>query len=215
MNMNREPPPPSESEPSAIDTTRRKFLKGTTLALPAVVTLHSGAALANSSIACSNVKPPSYTKVLCDTYPDQDNCHRVKKELYKKLDFVDINKGTKKPPNWDWVISTTDTNGYYFEGQDQLGNACWRYAADGKCVPNTLKTSTSSPHHELDAVKKNCINTKMRTGKQKYAICHVSLSTGLPVAIGTPVAEQNTVTGCVVTSWQGSCLASIIGHRTI
>ena len=212
MDMNREPPLPAEPESSA-GGTRRKFLKGTALALPAVVTLHSGAALANSSIACSNVKPPYYTKVLCDNYPDQDNCHRVKRELYKKLDYK--NTGTSKKPKWDWVISTTDTNGHYFEGQDPLGKSCWRYAADGKCVPNTAQTSTSSPHHELDAVKKYCISPAMKCGKQKYAICHVSLSTGYPVAIGTPCDEQNNVPGCVVTSWQGSCLASIIGHKTI
>ena len=56
-------------------TTRRTFLKGTTLALPAVITLHSGAALANISVS-QCVTQRANTPALPVISPNQDQLGR-------------------------------------------------------------------------------------------------------------------------------------------
>lgn len=212
MDQHNNPSPdPSSGGSSESTQSRRRFLKGTTLALPAVVTLHSGAAQAATSIACSNVPPPKYTKVCEDNYPCQDNCMRVKVKCYKKMEWK------KKNGNWKWVISETDTTPKYFQGKDADGKSVWRYVADGKCVPNNPPTASNGPCYELSGVQNCYADQKFYCGesKDKYAICHVSLQTGYIKAVGTPCEDYDKIPGCIVTSWQGACIASIIGQKTI
>ena len=141
MDMNLE----KSQEPVAIPsaprpTSRRYFLKGTSLALPAVITLHSGTALANAvarqSLACGGQGNLSQnTPVLCAKGDTAGELYmRQEVTLYKKLTFgtesVKTTTGTGKNSVTTTVVIKTitigDTKGagerYYFEGK-----GVWRY----------------------------------------------------------------------------------------
>ncbi len=189
-----------------LNTGRRNFIKSTSLALPAIVTLQSGTALAATSYGCGgngNISQ-TYAQVLVDGYPPSDNRLRGKVTLCRALTYSKSKK--------EWSVSTGNA-GSYFLGKDSTGD-CWRYL-DGKPVLDGSKAEEKF----LTAVKmaamndpriKNCASFK--TTNVKYAIAHVSVSDGSVVAIGHP-DPKNPPMNAMCTSWTGACLASIYGHK--
>ena len=183
-------------------STRRHFLKGTTLALPAVVTLHSGTALAATSLGCGafNGNTQDYVKVLCDSNnPPEDNRFRVPVLLYRKL--------TKS--GGQWGVADKNGPGHYFNGKvGTIDN--WRFVADGTLVIEPEKDAVIlAAIQDRSIVDVASFNTKTT----KYAIAHVATQGGAIVAVGTPV--NTPVTSAIVTSWTGACLTSLYGARLV
>ena len=188
-------------------STRRHFLKGTTLALPAVVTLHSGTALAATSLGCGdfNGNMQLYAKVLCDSNnPPEDNRFRVPVLLYRKLEKTTVTKKGKVTVTWNVV---TGDLGHYFIGKIGLTDT-WRLVANGTPVTGD----------ELAAVKKAAISHQdiknvqfFATTTKKYAIAHVATQGGAIVAVGSPANTQ--IQNAIVTSWTGACLTSLYGAK--
>ena len=198
MEKNSEQTHESVTAPSSPQgSTRRHFLKGTTLALPAVVTLHSGTALAATSLGCGafNGNTQVYAKVLCDSNnPPEDNRFRVPVLLYRKL--------TKS--GGQWGVADKNGPGHYFNGKvGTIDN--WRFVADGTLVIGDELTAVINAAN-LDV-------KDFKTTTTKYAIAHVATQGGAIVAVGTPV--NTPVTSAIVTSWTGACLTSLYGARLV
>lgn len=194
--------------PSRPDASRRGFLKGTSLALPAVVSLHSGTALANTSLGCGGMGnlPQNYSKVCEDSYsPPPDNRMRKPVKCYRKL--------AKSGTTWSVVNTPAGAEpAYYFEGvtPGQSGS-CWRKVSDGTRITNTGELAALAKakvgHNSIGNV------AKFDCGVTKYAIVHVSTSNGQIVAVGEPCGTN--VPGAIVTSWTGACMASLYGHKGV
>ena len=173
--------------------TRRRFLKGTSLALPAVMTLHSVAARAtalSSGTQCANNVPQSPC-VHIRSQPD--DYFREKVACYDKL----VYNSTRKI----WTRNNTAT---YFQGincTDQ--QACWRYVSNGSIVPSTevpqinCATNISRKQSSSSATPVN----------HQYAIVHFSAIDGCVMAVGEP----QTPVGCIMTSISMACLNSLTG----
>ena len=171
---------------------RRRFLKGTTLALPAVMTLHSVAARAtalSSGSQCANNVPQSPCIPL---RPQPDDYFREKVACYDKLV-----KNSRK----QWVRNNVAT---YFQGINSTNQQqCWRYCSDGSIVPTT----------EVPQI--NCLQNPMRKASAspatpinyQHAIVHFSAVDGSVMAVGEP----QTPVGCIMTSISMACLASLTG----
>lgn len=171
---------------------RRRFLRGTSLALPAVVSLHSGTARAATSIGCGgegNVAQDGYD-ILTDV-DHQDERLRAAVELYRLVQLKA--SGDSGNPN-DWEIVAGDP-GSYFLGQDG-GTPVWR-RLDGSLVEDD----------ELAALEALKNEAAIKTGTTKYAIVHVSTADGSVTAIGSAEAQL----GSIVTSFTGACMASLYG----
>ena len=195
MEKNPEQTHESVTAPSSPQgSTRRHFLKGTTLALPAVVTLHSGTALAATSLGCGafNGNTQVYAKVLCESNnPPEDNRFRVPVLLYRKLTKI---KGK-------WTVDKNDT-GHYFNGKVGATDI-WRFVANGTLVGGDQLKAV------IDAASLNVKDFKTET--IRYAIAHVATQGGAIVAVGTPIQTQ--VPNAIVTSWTGACLTSLYGAK--
>ena len=184
-------------------STRRHFLKGTTLALPVVVTLHSGAALAATSLGCGdfNGNTQNYASVLVPTNnPPSDNRFRVPVELYKKLKLQ--SDPSNVPSNWQVV---TNDPGCYFKG-----NNVWRLVTTGAEVLGDELAAVVAAAFIADTGGNS---NNMKTGTINYAIAHVSTSSGAIVAVGSPVGS--TLSNAIVTSWTGACLTSLYKIRLV
>ena len=107
-------------------TTRRTFLKGTTLALPAVITLHSGAALANISVS-QCVTQRANIAALPVISPNQDQLGRNLVNVYEKL---------RKKAGGGFEINPLVAKPFYFEGIEN-GLPVVRYISSGLIVPTT------------------------------------------------------------------------------
>jgi hypothetical protein len=194
---------PTANQAHPQGATRRRFLKGTTLALPAVVSLHSGTALAASSLGCGNFNgnTQSYASVLVPSNnPPSDNRLRVPVELYRLLSLK-AGKPANNPANWKVVVADT---GAYFKG-----NNVWRKVADGTAVTGNELAAVVAAAVTAD----NGNSNNMKTGTIKYAIVHVSTSSGAIVAVGSPV--NTVVSGAIVTSWTGACLTSLYNVKLV
>jgi len=171
---------------------RRRFLKGTTLALPAVMTLHSVAAQAtarSSGSQCGNNVPQSPCVHLRD---QPDDYFRQKVACYDKL-----TQNNKKA----WVRNGTAT---YFQGINSTNQQqCWRYVKDGTIVPT----------NEVPYI--NCATNVYRKSSSssttpvtyKHAIVHFSAIDGSVMGVGEP----QTPVGCIMTSITMACLTSLTG----
>ena len=182
-------------------TSRRKFLKGATLTLPAIVTLHNGTALAATSLGCGGMEnmPQTYANVLLDErgYHLTDNLFRVKVEICKALIL-----STAKPLTWGPDPSLT--KGYF---QDTFSGAnVWRNL-DGTLVVNTPGVVDSNNRGKYDALVFG-IHFQYTPSKFNFAIAHVSKTTGNILAVGTPL-NGAPPPNSVITSWTGACLTSI------
>lgn len=143
---------------------RRQFLKGTSLALPAVMTLHSQAVQAVTSITCGQKALDSGITVPCVSSTD-DGCLRQVVTCYDKL--IKVNK--------KMVGNGTNT---YFQGlAPGSPSPVWRHM-NGSLVPDS---------------EVQYINTKDMRGKTTRAICHISAIDGSLVAVGSPTNPTNCI----------------------
>jgi hypothetical protein len=174
---------------------RRRFLKGTTLALPAVMTLHSVAAqaTARSSLSCANQIPQSPCMHL---RPQPDDYFREKVACYGKLKKVRINRKLVFSP-------ASLTTAVYYEGirpTDQ--QKCWRFVSNGAIVTAPSELELINCPGNVNAPRATCgpIN-------HQHAIVHFSAIDGQVMAVGEP----QTPVGCMMTSLSGACLKSLWG----
>jgi len=174
-------------------TLRRRFLKGTGLALPAVVTLHSGAARAAVSLGCGGNGNVSQTGYAILTAQDHaDDRLRAAVELYRMVQVKSGGNAANVPA--DWEVNTSDPGSYF------LGNSVWRKLDGSEVNGNELQALVA-----LAATAPT--STTIRTGTTQYAIVHVNTSNGSVAAVGSP----DPVANAIVTSWTGACMASLYG----
>ena len=201
-------------------STRRHFLKGTTLALPAVVTLHSGTALAATSLGCGGMgNLPQTTKVLCDVNDStgHKNYMREPVTLFRKITIGTTGNNRKVTVKHPGAES-------YFKGM-----GVWRHVgtssgpaagvpvdvaleleALNKLESNQVTVKNGKPYVTLGTKTYEVIDfDQFKTSTTMLAVVHVSTSPqtgGLPVAVGAPLGS---VHNAVVTSLTGACLASL------
>lgn len=180
--------------------SRRRFLKGTTIALPAVMTLNPVAARATarvSSLACTNDVPQyGHHCIVVDTNPG--DCYRDPVDCFDKLEW--------KRGRW------TRTNiASYFLGTDsentlQTPKVCWR-RMDGSIVDPIANadelTKINSPLNSK-RVSTGVSDTKVKNG---FATVHWCATTGRKMAVGKPTPPS----GCIIASVSMACLNSITG----
>lgn len=173
--------------------TRRRFLKGTTLALPAVMTLHSVAARAtalSSGARCANNVPQS---PCVHIRPQPDDYFREKVACYDKL----VYNSTRKT----WSRNGIAT---YFQGINCTNQqACWRYVSNGTIVP---ATEIPQINCATNGQKKPSSSATTPINHQ-HAIVHFSAVDGCVMAVGEP----QTPVGCIMTSISLACLNSLTG----
>lgn len=189
-------------------TSRRKFIKGASLVLPAVVTLHNGTALAATSIGCGGMGniPQSYANVLTKTYaPPPDNLFRVSVEIFSTLKLTTQSTGKA------WLPDPTDANKFYFRATGSSDNGKWR-RQDGTEVVNDGINFDQAGDGELSALISKLPSLKITPKQCRYAIAHISTSDGTLVAVGLPI-NTPPPGGSIITSWTGACIASICGIK--
>ena len=177
---------------------RRRFLKGTTLALPAVMTLHSVAArateIARTSLNCAN-NVPQNPCVHLRTQPD--DYFRKKVACYDKLTKT-WNSQKRK------YVYTASGQATYYQGIRCTDQAtCWRYVSTGEIVPSSEYEYINCPTNtNAQPSPSTCTPTKYC-----YAIVHFSSADGSVMGVGEPT----TPVGCMMTSLSGACLKSLWG----
>ena len=177
---------------------RRRFLKGTALALPAVMTLntaHAGS-LARTSLNCGQ---PVMHAPCAPLRFDRDDFFRDKVACYDKLVAVTDKRGRVRGYTANGVPT-------YFEGlrgSDQ--RACWRYVANGEEVPAAEQPYINAPNNlrTLDPARSRSASAC----REGYAIVHFSARDGSVLAVGEPHAPVDAL----VTSLSGACLKSLWG----
>lgn len=184
---------PQTTRDDARVAARRRFLKGTTLALPAVMTLHSVAAQAtarSSGTQCANNVPQSPCVHLRD---QPDDYFREKVACYDKL---------TKNSKGKWVRNNVAT---YFQGINCTNQQqCWRYVKDGSIVP-----TSEVPQINCSAnLYKKQSSSSTSPVNYKHAIVHFSAIDGSVMAVGEP----QTPVGCIMTSITMACLNSLTGR---
>jgi len=192
-------------------TSRRKFLKGTSVALPAVMTLHSGTALAATSLGCGgqgNLAQNAPVLVDPATNP-HDPYMRKLVGLYPKIEL--------KRVSGEWrLIVATDKIPYYFFHQDGYP---WRHVGpeptSGSEIADAgirealgrLKNGVASSTITLLATGKTYkIVNKSSFKKLGDAAALVNLNgNGDQIAVGAPPGT----TGTYITSLTGACFHSL------
>ena len=177
-------------------TTRRTFLKGTTLALPAVITLHSGAALANISVS-QCVAQRANIAALPVISPNQDQLGRNLVDVYEKL--------RKKTSGVGYEVDPEVARPYYFAGIEN-GADVVRYISSGLIVPTT----------EYGEVNGSGFPNWLMTPAlpKQYAIVYYNtdkIGGGTVVSVGSPTNPSPTHASTV--SAAGACITSLM-HRT-
>jgi len=179
--------------------SRRRFLKGTSLALPAVMTLHSvsAQAVARSSAYCANDVDATAAPHLTSS---QDSYFRNQVEVFSKI----ISNG-----NGGYTSNGTAT---YFLGSVG-GSAKWRLVASGDIIPDEEIPFVNAPAN-INVLRIVPIETvPVNVFPQQYAIVHFDNQSGAVISVGAPLAEVNLGTA-MVTSLTGACLHSLWG-RTV
>lgn len=170
---------------------RRRFLKGTSLALPAVMTLHSVSAQAQArqSAYCANdIDQSAAQPVISGT----DDYFRKSVNVYAKL--IDDGSGN--------YVSNGEAT--YFLGSSGTTDV-WRKVADGQPVPgaeipfinaniNGARAATSDPGSPVGTAN---------------AIVHFDSTSGTVISVGAPNGEN---LNAMVTSLTGACLHSLWGQ---
>jgi hypothetical protein len=158
---------------------RRRMLKLGAAALPAAMTLHSGAVQAMTSITCgikskdsSNTAPcltnynDGWMRLPCDVYSQKTWC----KDLYGK---------------WGYQSSSS---AYYYKGSCN-GLDQWRY-----CSNNQLVGCSDQPKDCGDKVG------------SKLGLVQIDCTDGHIVACGAPCGS---IPNCIITSAAGNCMHSL------
>lgn len=175
-------PIPENAAANAKRLARRKFLTGTAMALPAVMTLTPGSAMAMTSITCGQKALDSGATATCLLKPPS-NCNDGKFRLPVKLHDKLV---------WDSTAKRMKPNGVatYFEGMKD-GNSVWRKCSTG-AVASTSMPTDCNPNPQLATP----------TG---YAIVHITADAGKIKHVGSPTNPSN----CIITSAAGACMASL------
>ena len=174
-------------------TTRRTFLKGTTLALPAVITLHSGAALANISVSqcvAQRANMPAPPVIL----PIQDQLGRNLVDVYEKL---------KKKADGSYTLAGPQP--VYFAGIEN-GVGVIRFM-NGTIIPMSEEefvNASQFPNHVAGSLSL----------PKQYAIVYYNtdkIGGGTVVSVGSPTKPSTGHASTV--SAAGACITSLM-HRT-
>lgn len=167
---------------------RRNFLKGTSLALPAVMTLTPGTVQAMVSITCAQRALDSDLTTECLLMPPgntDDGYFRLPVSMHDQM--VEVTNEQGQP---ETVPNNVPT---YFLGVDD-GEPVWRSCANGAIFgPEPPEDCNLAP------------NLLYPTG---YAVVHVHVENGEIVAVGSPTNPANAF----ITSAAGACMASIVAH---
>jgi len=181
--------------------SRRRFLKGTSLALPAVMTLHSvsAQAQARSSAYCANDTRQSGFAPLTD---EQDDYFRNSVAVYDTL--VKQPAGSQKPYLGDGIIA-------FFAGKDSNGKDVIR-DLNGNVVTNPLALDHNNPNQATQSVNypgnPNYVAPTPAFDNQ-LAIVLFDSQSGAVVSVGEPTATSGLT---MVTSLTGACLHSLWGQ---
>ncbi len=179
--------------------SRRRFLKGTSLALPAVMTLHSvsAQAQAGSSAFCANDVDATAASHLTI---DQDSYFRNKVEVFSKI-IEDGNGGYE-----------SNGEATYFLGSVG-GAAKWRMVTTGDIIADEEIPFVNAPAN-INVLRVVPIETvPVDVFPQQFAIVHFDNQSGAVISVGAPLGEVNLGTA-MVTSLTGACLHSLWG-RTV
>jgi hypothetical protein len=183
--------------------SRRRFLKGTSLALPAVMTLHSVSARAQamSSSSCGNNFSDTH-RVFTPVIPGTDDFFRNEVAVYDTL--VKKVEGVNIVYEGDGVIA-------FFGGQDTDGQPVIRDLL-GSIVtnPDALDDTTSVNYPGNPNYPNHIPATQFQTPWEEsngkgYAIVLFESEGGGVAAVGAPT----TLPGTMVTSLSGACLHSL------
>jgi hypothetical protein len=187
-------PDPAPSPDNA--ATRRRFLKGTTLALPVVMTLNSVAAqaTARSSLSCAEKDPPTNVLNLTEA---PDGWYRQEVKLASRKvendDDDDDDKGGKGSKGSDGDDDDDDdcedSEAKYFKGMT---------CGDSTLVWMNLDGTIANPQTGISEV--GC-------DQKRYALCHFSSADGSLLGYG----ETAACAGSFITSASGACLKSLWG----
>ena len=219
----------SPSEPST-GTTRRGILKGTSLALPAIVTLHSGAALANSS-AAANCTAALSSYPVCSVAPTNGTLLRIQTHCLRAIEVKSSLPGGTS-------LSTSNVTTYYqvspnsgaayflgFTGQTS-GTPAWRSTGDWSLVAvdaNMIEAMnyfyygsltqpdiSTAPSYQSDTGSTSALpgaGAYCDSSGTGYAVCWINTN-GAITDVGAGAAATS---GAIVISYQGGCYTSIFG----
>ena len=163
--------------------TRRRFLKGTTLALPVVMTLNSVAAqtTARSSLSCAEKDPPTNVPNLTEA---PDGWYRQEVKLARRKVDEDDDNG-----DGDDDDDCEDSEAKYFKGMT---------CGSSTLVWMNLDGTIANPQTGIS--EKGC-------DQKRYALCHFSSADGSLLGYG----ETAACAGSFITSASGACLKSLWG----
>ena len=153
------------------------------MALPAVMTLHSGAAQAVTSITCGDkgiAAGATALHLIIPPTPD-DGFMRSQVQLYDQMV-----PGTDMYGNPTTLPSNVPT---YYSGIKN-GQPIWRLVTDGTELPGQPSDLNQQP------------NLPQPFG---FAVVHISADDGSIAAVGSPYNPSNSI----VTSAAGACMASL------
>jgi hypothetical protein len=158
---------------SEAPTSRRSFLKSTGVALPAVITLHSGAALAATSVVQCLSPPVASPPPYCQT-PDS----------YMRVLCSGVYNRREKNSTGKWVTYKT---AYYFEGHDMDG-PCVRRKDGTKVIPGSTEytQNINDTKYLGSGQTKVALPTLSSTEKTWYALTQYNMTD----------AKMNKVTLC-------------------
>jgi hypothetical protein len=206
---------PAEAQTEAHGATRRRFLKGTTLALPAVVTLHTGTALANTSLGCGGQGNLTQLNVPVVV---------TTKDAYMRESVTLFPQFTIDTPNLK-IRSVAAPTPFFFKGL-----SVWRYVSTGQEVsanekiilnflaPGTPPSIASAPVTNSTTITLGTQTYKFRgpTSSSSFTFANqgnglalVNLNnTGTVVSVGAPPIPQTTY----ITSLSMACFTSLISR---
>jgi hypothetical protein len=180
--------------PETVNPPRRTFLKEAGIALPAVMTLHSGAALANTSAArCLKPKlegsPPPYCKTP-DVYLRR-SCMKVYNKRYLE--------------GGEWKATRTAE---YFDGICNVDGLCIRRKDGTKVDPNSTEHKTNINDAEYIKDGGSVVNTPPLSNDEKtwYGLCQYTMDDAKRNKVtlfGAPLDSSGSMTA------HASCLTSI------
>jgi hypothetical protein len=195
--------------------TRRRFLKGTTLALPAIVTLHSGTALANPSLGCGGQGNLTQLNVPV-VVPNKDTYMRESVTLFPQFTIDTANFK---------IRSLATPTPFFFKGLN-----VWRYVSTGlevtanektilsflapgtppSIAPPTITAATTIPLGTTPYKFRGPTTGSLFTfPNQGNGLALVNLNnTGAVVSVGAPPIPQTTY----ITSLTMTCFTSLISR---
>lgn len=178
----------SDSEAEKLSKRRRAFIKGTAVALPAVLTLRNGSAFAAESLSClakqANATPATLATVSDGYVRDQTKCRVIRRSSTTKITVYEypVGSGVWFPE----TSNSTDLLNSYHEVSPNPVNGIYKMVKN-----NTTDTYTYFPNFDQPC----------------YVLAQLDPNTGLrvnPPVVGPKGSNQPNV---VATN---SCMASLV-----